>query len=878
MIGQTLGHYQIVAKIGEGGMGEVYRARDTRLDRDVALKVLPEAFTSDPDRLARFEREAKLLASLNHPNIAAIHGLEEGGDTRALVLELVEGPTLADHIARGPIPVDEALPIARQIAEALEAAHEAGVIHRDLKPANIKVRKDGTVKVLDFGLAKAMAGEQIDQDLSQSPTVTATMGGTRDGVILGTAAYMSPEQARGKPVDKRTDIWAFGCVLFEMLTGQAAFAGETLSDTIGRVMEREPEWGLLPSTVPEAVRRLVRRSFVKDPRGRTPDAAVARIEIDEACQGRPEAGVPAVARPSFATAALTAFIAAMVAGVAVWFGMSGMMESVRETAVVSFDVPLISPEGNWSGGPLAFSSDGTMVAFPDGVDGVRMLHVRAIDAVEARPIRGTEGGTYPFFSPDGQWLGFRDGEALKRVALAGGPPETICLCRGFGATWGEDDTVFFGSDSLDAFLVPAEGGAPEPVSVPDLGQILVADPHWLPGNAAVLLTLRYGGAAEGADVAVLSPRTGEMRRITSGNNPHFVAPGEIVFAREDSIWVLPFDVETLEAAGSPRPALERIFLDEPGRAIFAASRGGELAFVKTTELGGDEPALLVDRSGEASALTGYPEGAAFSAPRVSPDGQTVAFQMNVEGNRDVWTYDFGRRSFERVTTADDWEGRVAWRPDGGGFAYTAGADRDLHLRLLDGSGTGQLLLEREFRQYPNDWTRDGSQLLFSEVHPERGYDILLLSVDDGTVTPVVLTEAAESGARLSPNNSWLAYESVSQGRSDVYVQSFPDPGEPVLVSSGGQRPVWSSDGRELFYRDGDRMMAVTVEQGSRFATGEPQVVFEGAYRFDTGSAVADYDVTPDGSTFIMLGLGELPSALQVIVNWASGLGRDGPPR
>ena len=506
-VGSRLGHYQVTALIGEGGMGQVYQATDTQLHRQVALKILPEAFATDPDRLARFQREAQVLASLNHPNIAAIYGIEEAEGTRALVLELVEGPTLADRIRQGPIPLDEALPIAKQIAEAVEAAHEAGVIHRDLKPANVKVRDDGTVKVLDFGLAKALAGDRPGADLSQSPTVTATVGGTREGVILGTAAYMSPEQARGKLLDRRTDIWSFGCVLYEILTGRSPFLGETLSDTIAKVLDREPDWEVLPRNTPALVRRLLRRCLDKDPRERLRDIGDARVEIREAETAPLTEGVASMPIASHAVGWRRAMpwvagvMLAVITGLAVWTlmrpGPLTPQSHARYVVTTPPDGPLRLEGGQ---ADVAISPDGTRLVYQSSRPGgyaARQLYVRHIDQLDATPLRGSERAHSPFFSPDGSWVGFQDivDNTLKRVSILGGQPQTIANMGAAlgGATWGPDNTIVFASrtgDNTGLWRVPAVGGEPEVLTTIDSeqGQTGHRYPHVLPNGRAVLFT------------------------------------------------------------------------------------------------------------------------------------------------------------------------------------------------------------------------------------------------------------------------------------------------------------------------------------------------------------------------------------------------------
>ncbi len=720
-------------------------AQATTWGRPAASSYLPDAFAADPDRLARFQREAHVLASLNHPNIAQIHGIEKSEDTQALVLELVEGPTLADRIAKGPIPLDEALPIAKQIAEALEAAHEAGVIHRDLKPANIKVREDGTVKVLDFGLAKALAGDAADPDLSHSPTVTASVAGTRQGVVLGTAAYMSPEQARGKPLDKRTDMWSFGCVFYEMLTGRAAFARETLSDTIASVLEHEPDEAGLPMTAREPVRRLVRRCLVKERRGRIPDAAMVRIEIDEA--DRSPGPMPPEEQGAFRWLrwAVAVLGSGVVGGFAVWFLIANNADSTLAMRQVRFSVSLPPSEGVWSAGSLTIAADGSRVAFVGSANGTPALYVRDMDGQEIRPVRDTDGAEYPFFSPDGGWLGFWVADSLRKVSLAGGPSETICNeCRGLGAVWAADGTIVFGSSTQPVYQVSAQGGRPQALDVQQLGQIFLRVSQSLPESDAVLVTVRYSGSVDGSDVAVLSLRTGALKTIAPGNQPYLLDNGDLLFAREDSIWSVPFDHDGLTPTGNPRPVLEGLQVGSSGGALFAASRRGTLAFIAGGGSRVGDSIMWVDRTGGVPApVVGQPAQAeAFFAPRISSDGRLVALQVLVDGNHDLWFYDTLRGTFERATVADEYEGSPAWAPDGTTLAYTATNERALHVRTLGTVGEGELLLTREGRQYPNAWTPDQRQLLFSEVHPDRGADILVFSIADRNVTPVVATNAS----------------------------------------------------------------------------------------------------------------------------------------
>ena len=629
-IGSRLAHYNVTALIGEGGMGQVYQATDTKLGRQVALKILPEAFATDPDRLARFQREAQVLASLNHPNIAQIHGIEEQDGIRALVLELVEGPTLADRIAKGPIPLDEALPIAKQIAEALEAAHEAGVIHRDLKPANIKVREDGTVKVLDFGLAKALDPNPTS-DPSQSPTLTAAA--TQMGVIMGTAAYMSPEQAAGRPVDKRSDIWSFGVVVFEMLSGERAFAGETVSHVLASVLKTEPDWAALTQELARDLRRLLRRCLIKDPKNRLRDIGEARVVIEESftlpfaadTQGTTEDRSTIWARAVPLMGALV--LGAILAGVAMW-----QMSGAAPTALTRFTVslPTEHPMLHWTGPTL--SQDGRTLVVPACTGGCSLPSVdalvyrRHLDQLDVTPVPGTEGATYTFFSPDGQWLGVLDSSGVRRVSSQGGPPVPVLQGTFSGASWGADDTILLGGPTL--LRVSVDGEEVEEIVIGTEGENYY-DPKHLPGVESALAT-RWTGALETAQVVVVDLTTGEQRLIVNGVSPHYVPPGYIVFGRDGSLWAIAFDVGRLESVGTEIPVLEGLgFVPNQGQATFSVSRDGTLAYFS-----GDLAALnvratlvWVDREGGEEPLglgpANYP-----SWGRVSPDGTRVAVELS----------------------------------------------------------------------------------------------------------------------------------------------------------------------------------------------------------------------------------------------------------
>ena len=630
--GTTLGPYSVTAKIGEGGMGAVYRARDTKLDRDVALKVLPEAFTSDPDRLARFEREAKVLASLNHPNIGAIHGFEESGDTKALVLELVEGPTLADRIAEGPIPIDDALPIAKQIAEALEAAHEQGVIHRDLKPANVKVKADGTVKVLDFGLAKAFQPGG-SSDPSDSPTITASA--TASGVIMGTAAYMSPEQARGKPVDKRSDIWAFGAVLYEMLSGHRPFEGRDVSEVLGAVLRLEPDWDALPGDAPPRVSTLVRRCIEKEPKQRLHDMADVRLAMEGAFETRVSTRDEPIAvpqlqiwqRPIPLTVAVLGLV--ILTGLGVWSAMRPTDPPAPPVRHFALDIGPASPlPGPNLHAMPAWSPDGTQLVYAANVAGTHQLYLRSLDDLEARPIDGTEGAYTPFFSPDGEWVGFftvsdQGSSELKRVALRGGTPLTLCECFvPLGATWLADGTIIVSHAEGGApgpptlHRIPEAGGTPEPLATlnAENGEVAHAWPHAMPGGTDVLFAIQTSQDADAArdagwSLAVLSLDTGEQHIVVEdGYNARYLPTGHLVFGRQGALWGVPFDLDTLATTGPEEVLLQGIEVNEGGGAMaLAVSGDGTLVYRPGDAVGrafgssrlGSRP-VWVDRTGQAT--------------------------------------------------------------------------------------------------------------------------------------------------------------------------------------------------------------------------------------------------------------------------------------
>ena len=788
--GTSLGPYAVTALIGEGGMGQVYQATDTKLNRQVALKILPEAFASDPDRLARFQREAQVLASLNHPNIAQIHGIEEAEDTRALVLELVEGPTLADRIAQGAIPIDEALPIAKQIAEALEVAHEQGIIHRDLKPANIKVREDGTVKVLDFGLAKAL-DTTAEDDPSQSPTLTAAA--TQMGVIMGTAAYMSPEQASGSAVDKRADIWSFGVVLFEMLTGHGLFGGKTVSHVLASVLKTDPDWKALPVTTPQPLRRLLRRCLEKEPKRRLRDVSEALVHLEEAATapaGDPTVPIATTSQPSGWRAASPLALGALIAGslitgLAVWSFPRTPLVPVSRLEIA------LPPERQLEliNSAITLSPDGTHLVFGAAApSGESQLYLRRLDQFEPVPIPGTEGATLSFFSPDGDWLAFASGGGLRKVpVVAGSASVQVATWQGEvrGASWGPEDMIVFGSGSSGLGVISALGGVPSVLTTPavDRGERAHWYPQVLPGGREVLFTV---SATEGNRLALFSRDTGEwhtFNELGEADVGRYLPTGHLLFSRNGSLLAVRFDPSRGLPVGEPTSVVENVHT-RPGnrRAHFSVSDTGTLAVVPGVEV--QTRLLWVDSRGQrAVAVADTPY---FHEPRLAADGIRVAVPIHaLAGNHDIWIYDLERGTSSRLTTEHD-NNFPVWTPDNEKVTFTSNRLGSMDLYWVEPGETGEpeLLLEREHWQVPRSWSPDGQVLAFEEEHPETGVDIWMLPLG-GEPEPFLNGRFDESTPAFSPDGRWVAYVSNESGQPEVYVQPFAEPGGRVAISRGG---------------------------------------------------------------------------------------------
>ncbi len=907
--GSRLGPYEILSALGAGGMGEVYRARDTKLNRDVAIKVLPESFAHDPDRLARFQREAQVLASLNHPNIAHIHGLEESGGIRALVMELVEGEDLTQRIARGPIPLDEALPIARQIADALEAAHEQGIIHRDLKPANIKVRADGTVKVLDFGLAKAMDSASglrpQAAEAMNSPTIT-TPAVTEAGRILGTAAYMAPEQARGKPVDKRADIWAFGCVLFEMLTGERAFDAEGVSDTLARVIEREPDWARLPTTLSPALRTYVTRCLQKDPRQRVQAIGDVRLALE----GAFETDVSQTAAPALVTQwrrVALVVVAAIIAsgaiiGTLVWVAMR-RAEPVPPR-VSRLDV---APSGssalsiNYNDRDLAITPDGSFLIYV-GNRGTQ-LFVRALDALAPVAVfTGQPNG--PFVSPDGQWIGFTDGRGLlKKVAVTGGPAVTLATldtAGPCGATWGPDDTIIVATASVATGLqrVAAAGGPLTVLTRPDPAQG-EADHFWpemLPGGRAVLFTITaLTGGLDAAQVAVLDLQTG-MRRVLvrGGSHAHYVPSGlgspkgaereggHLVYAAAGTLRAVPFDLGRLETHGPSVTVVPDVVTTGNGAVDAVVASDGTLAYVSAGGVGGTPRTLVwVDRQGHETPIPAPPRP--YLLPALSPDGTRVAVFAN-DQDLDLWLWDLGRTTLTRLTFAPGFDVVPVWTPDGRQVIFSSerAGVRNLFWQAADGAGAVERLTESPNTQYPTAVSPDGRRLIFAEEAPKTDNDVMAFELD-GTrrVTPLVQSPFNERNGIISPDGRWLAYEANDSGRFEIYVRPFPEvnSGHWQVSTTGGTRPLWARSGQELIYvSPTGALMRVGVARGPSWAATTPTLLVKEGYFTSPVWWGRMYDISPDGQRFLMIKEGgadgpAAPPSIIVVQHWVEELKR-----
>ncbi len=853
------------------------------LGREVAIKVLPDEFARDTDRISRFQREAKVLASLNHPNIAAIHGLEQSEGKNFLVLELVEGQTLADRIKTGPIPAEESLKLALQIAEALEAAHEKGVIHRDLKPSNIKVTPDGKVKVLDFGLAKAYAGDREEMNLSNSPTLSDAA--TQQGVILGTAAYMSPEQARGKAVDKRADIWAFGCVLYEMLTGRVAFQGEDVSEILASVIKGDVRLDLLPANLHPRAREVIVRCLQRDLKRRYSGIGDARYEIEQALADPSGVLVQPVMgaephrklRTILPWVAVTAILCIIVAGVAVW-----KFKPAESRQVMRFyhDLPDSQQFSNLYYHALAVSPNGKKFVYstPTG------LYMRSVDELTAKLIAGTEENTQnPFFSPDDQLLGYfsaKDGK-LKKINVNGGSPVVLCggIAQLRGAWWNEDNTISYAQFGHDIMRISANGGTPASIVKLKSGDLLI-HPQILPDGKSILYTSDSLSGQQ--KIMVQSVKSGETKELFSGSDAQYLPTGHIIYRlpNNSNLFAIPFNLDRLEVTGGGVPIVQ-------GVMDYAISNSGTLAYIPETSGGATDRQTLiwVNREGKEEPLSAAPN--AYVDFRISPDGRRVALHVASTPKQHIWIWDIVRETMTRMTfdeTIDNMD--PIWTLDGKRIVYTSSresifvgkGDIDIYLKAADGTGEAEKLASSLGRGlFPRSWSRDGKNLVVWETAPSSmQFDIGMISMEgDHVRRPLLQEKYFEKDPQISPDGRWMAYASNESGKYEVYVRPFPEvnKGKWQVSTNGGNTPLWSPAGRELYYHVGDAAMAVPVETEPTFKPGKPTALFRGTnIRFVSGIDMNDFtywDISPDGKRFLMLkdAAVEGPRKINIVLNW-----------
>jgi Tol biopolymer transport system component len=867
--GTRLGVYEVIAQIGEGGMGEVYRAADTKLKRQVAIKILPQALAADRDGLARFQREAEVLASLNHPNIAAIYGLEESGGMTALVMELVEGEDLSQRIARGAIPLDEALPIAKQIADALDAAHEQGIIHRDLKPANIKVRADGTVKVLDFGLAKAMEPVgTASPSASMSPTLS--LHATQAGMILGTAAYMAPEQARGKVVDKRADIWAFGVVLYETLSGQRLFAAEDVSDTLVAVLTRNVSLASLPAVITAPLRALVRDCLIRDPRQRLRDIGDARIAIEQIMAGVPDDAptpasvatvVPAWRRTLPWAAAL--IVAVVVGGFGWWraMGPAELRPLQRFNVEISPDMPLSRVAS------AAISPDGTrLVVRLQSPGGITRLYMRSLAQSQLTALAGTDNATTPFFSPDSQWIGFVAAGKLRKVSVDGGAPLALCdaLNAAIGASWGDDGNIVFVGAARTLMRVSSNGGvAAELTRLPE-GPHSPESPQVLPGSDVVLYTARTGNTLRDDDnIEAFAIKTHRSVLLQKGGfSARYVATpsgGSLLYLHRGTLFAAPFDAARILVTGTPVPTVDGISSSLTGGGEYTVSRTGTLVYLSGSAQQGARSVAWIDRFGHVEPFPATP-GPYFS-PRLSPDGKRLAMSMDLDSQTAIEIQDENRSPPSRLTISDGVNEYPVWTPDGQYIVFhsTRAGAPGLYRARSDGAGEPQRISDDRLIEHPYSISPDGKRLALIVRGVNGKADIATAAITGessrpalGKIEPFFATPQSEGFPAFSPDGRWLAYVSNESGAAEVYVRPFPGPGGRWQISSGGGgAPTWSRSASELLFRERDRVMIVryTATAGS-FTAGKPQA-WPDAHVLGFGTVHA-WDLAPDGQRLVVL--------------------------
>ncbi len=904
--------YEIIKELGKGGMGEVYLADDTNLKRQVAIKVLPQAFAMDKERLARFEREARVLASLNHPNIATIHGLEEHDGQKFLVLEMVPGLTLEEQLRKGPLSLKEILQICTQIAEGLEAAHAKGIIHRDLKPANIKITPQGNVKILDFGLAKACYSESTDVDLSHSPTITDEM--TAPGVILGTASYMSPEQAKGKAVDKRTDIWALGCILFECLTGKSPFSGETVTETVAAILKGEPDWSLLPDDTPFLIRTLLKRCLQKDPDQRLHDSADARIVFQER-DADLRLETKSITKQSRLRPALLALACGLALIIGVLIGPMLMKFFNPDASSPSFPLVFssirtelgyrlggnttVSHESIPTRTEIALSNSGHFLIFsaikqdPES-EAKSSLYLRRLYQLEAVPITGTEGGSSPFLSPDDKWIGFWADGKLMKVPIEGGIPKPLCDVQSpFGFSWGtENQIVFSYAKHSGLFRISADGGEVETLTVPDRSREEIAHylPHCLPDGKGILFTIKRHFWDLHPRIAVWEPGTRKWRiLLEDAADARYVPTGHLAFLRQGTLIAAPFSLDKLEITGPQAPAIANIAqalnstfsAHETTAGQFSLSPSGSLVYASGGIIPDLENSLVwVDFKGQVEPAVPFKAG--FWAPCLSPDGQKIAYTTLGTENY-LWIHDLTRDTNTKMTVEGMSEWGI-WPPDGKRliFDWLREGTPNIYWKTIDGSSPMKRLTKSDHDQFPSSMTPDGETLAFVDRY-ENNCDIYFLNVRDGQVTPFLNSQFYEGELVFSPDGKWIAYVTDESGRYEVYVQSFPESVSRYQIShEGGNVPIWAQDGRRLYYRsrDGNDVWVVDIQTDSGFSASKPRFLMEmQGYNF---GLVRTWDISPDGRRFLAVkrDTSKLQPITEMILvqNWFEELKRLAPAK
>jgi serine/threonine-protein kinase len=876
--GTRLGRFEILGHLGAGGMGEVYRAFDPQLTRDVAIKILPSALARDPERVARFEREAKVLATFDHPNIGAIYDSGRQDDVLYLIMALVPGETLDDRMNKGALPLRDALVLFRDIAAALEAAHGRGIVHRDLKPQNVKITPDGIVKVLDFGIAKILQREPSGEE----PTRTKTGPGdlTNKGDSIGTPPYMSPEQFEGKAVDKRTDIWSFGVCLFEALAGHHPFPGTSYKTLRKSILETEPEFGELPSTVPPAIVTLIERCLRKDVNRRLRDIGDARIEIEEALERPPEPPKPVVnwSRLVWPAIAAAAFALGLVIG---WIRSTPpeRTELIRRFEIL---LPPTEPVALISGNALAISPDGSQIAYTVRRGETTELRLRAIDRLEPAPVRGTEGAQGSFFSPTGEEIGFFSGGKLVRMSLRDSAVQPVGESTSArGASWGSE-RILFSPHTVGGLLSVAVGSPEAPRAIPladDKGELSQRWPSLLPDGKHALFTSWKG---KGSDVEVLNLDTGDRRVVVAdGSCPRLTPTGHLVFARDDALYAAPVDESSLELMGAPAVIVEGLQVDSvTGAAFYNFSSEGTLIYAPRNETSSGEPTGLllgIRRNGVVRLLNPTLRG--YQVPRHSPTDSRLLVTLTEADATNVWLVELARGATSRIT----FEGNNAaaiWHPDGRKVVYSSDRTGTYNLfeQPVDSSAPPRRLTESPNAQFPGSWSGDGTKLAYVELNDVTQMDVWIWNERTGKGEPFLATDSQESGAVFSPDGRYIAYVSNETGEDQVYVRAYPGPGGMWPISiDGGREPAWGGDGAELYYRNKGWMVAVPIATGSDFSAGAPQPLFEAPYD-EAGAPYANYSVTKDGQEFVMVRSDDENHAdnLVVVLNWFADLERRVP--